>query len=279
MSTTLVDAPGQRVCLSHGITHFELSGPPSGQTVVLIHGVATPYFVWDATVPALVEAGLQVLRYDLYGRGYSAKPDVDYTGDLFVQQLAELLNTLSLSERVDVLGISLGGMIAPLFTACYPQRVRRLGLIAPGGVGLEKPPIAKVMTAPRLGEWMVDKFGERALHKGVPKMFGDPARAADFLAKAAPHYQDPRFRRAYLSTARHLAFRDISDTFRQVNQNSHPVLLLWGREDKTVPFENHSLVMALLPNAEFHPLDGANHIPPYEMPEVVNPILVEFFTR
>lgn len=36
-----------------------------------MHGFSVPYYIWEPTFAALVQAGLRVLRYDLYGRGYS----------------------------------------------------------------------------------------------------------------------------------------------------------------------------------------------------------------
>lgn len=270
------EAPGQFVDLSHGPTHYELTGPSDGQVVVLVHGIASPYFVWDPTVPALVEAGLRVLRYDLYGRGHSAKPETVYNGALFIGQLSELLAALNISKPVDLVGISLGGLIVPLFVVQHPEQVRRLGLIAPAGVGMKKSLAARVAAIPRLGDFLVDKFGAAFLRAAIPKMFCDATYAADFLAKAAPHYQDRRFRRAYLSTVRHIAFFDATDAFRHIGRQGYPVLLIWGRADKTVPFENHRRIKALIPKAKFHAIDGANHIAPYEKPKVVNPLLIKF---
>ena len=84
-------APGKFVHLSKGIVHYELLGPEHGQTVVMVHGFTTPYFVWDKNVNALVDAGFRVLRYDHYGRGFSDRPDVKYDRDLYDQRLIDSL--------------------------------------------------------------------------------------------------------------------------------------------------------------------------------------------
>ena len=62
--------------LSDGFTHYELGGPPTGHLVVLAAGFSVPYYIWDPTFSALTEAGVRVLRYDYYGRGFSDRPDV-----------------------------------------------------------------------------------------------------------------------------------------------------------------------------------------------------------
>src|SRR5258706_14523512 len=71
-------APGRFVALGDGMTHYDVSGPDSGQRVVLVHGFSTPYYIWDSTVAALAAAGFRVARYDEFGRGYSDRPVVDY---------------------------------------------------------------------------------------------------------------------------------------------------------------------------------------------------------
>jgi pimeloyl-ACP methyl ester carboxylesterase len=68
---------GEFIELSGGMTHFELRGEKGAKTIVLVHGNAVPYASWDNTVDALVEAGFRVLRYDVFGHGFSDRPDLD----------------------------------------------------------------------------------------------------------------------------------------------------------------------------------------------------------
>jgi pimeloyl-ACP methyl ester carboxylesterase len=69
--------------LCHGPVQYELSkvDRPVG-TVVLVGGFAVPMSVWNDTVPALKAKSFSVLRFDLYGRGGSARPRVVYNVDL-----------------------------------------------------------------------------------------------------------------------------------------------------------------------------------------------------
>jgi alpha-beta hydrolase superfamily lysophospholipase len=90
------ETSGQFIQLSKGTIHYELSGPENAQTVVLIHGFTTPYFVWDKNVEELTNAGFKVLRYDHYGRGFSDRPDVKYDRDLYDHLLIELLQKLNI---------------------------------------------------------------------------------------------------------------------------------------------------------------------------------------
>ena len=92
---------GSYVALPGGVTHYELSGPDQGAVVVLVHGGTIPFYAWDPQVTALREAGLRVLRYDHFGRGYSDRPQVDYDRALYQQQLEDLRGTSGqASERL-----------------------------------------------------------------------------------------------------------------------------------------------------------------------------------
>jgi len=62
-----------------GTVHYELGGPASGESVVLVHGFSVPACIWDPTFEFLTSAGYRVLRFDLYGRGHSDRPDLAYT--------------------------------------------------------------------------------------------------------------------------------------------------------------------------------------------------------
>ena len=123
--------PGQFIDLPEGAVHYELSGPVTGPLVVLVNGFSASYFLWDRNVDALTAAGFRVLRYDLYGRGFSDRPGGAYDLSRFTRQLDALLDVLRVEGAVDLVGISLGGQIAAAYTGAHPERVRRLVLLSP----------------------------------------------------------------------------------------------------------------------------------------------------
>ncbi|MBC7259857.1 MAG: alpha/beta fold hydrolase [Chloroflexi bacterium] len=272
-------APGQFVRLSDGWTHYELAGPPDAQTVVLVHGFSVPYYIWDPTFAALAEAGFRALRYDLYGRGFSDRPDVEYNADLYDRQLRELLDALGIAAPVDVAGLSMGGPIAIHFADRHPERVRRLVLVDPAGFPLKQPPVAALIRLYPLGEWLMDRFGEQILVKSLVKDMKHPERVPGYAERYRAQTRYAGFRRALLGTMRSGMLTGAGDAYRRVGQQERPVLLIWGREDHVVPFEASAQVLAAIPHAEFHAIDDAGHVPHLERPDVVNPILVEFLRR
>src|SRR5258706_14425412 len=103
-------AGGSFIQLANGITHYELDGNESGEVVVLVHGFSVPYFIYDPPFKFLTESGFRVLRYDLFGRGFSDRPHCDYNLDLFVNQLADLLDAFRFTRPVNLIGLSMGGL-------------------------------------------------------------------------------------------------------------------------------------------------------------------------
>jgi hypothetical protein len=83
---------GNFIKLPRGVVHYEIAGPQNGSVVVLIHGFSVPQYVWDPTFDMLTSSGFRVLRYDLYGRGYSDRPECEYNLELYVEQLSQLLS-------------------------------------------------------------------------------------------------------------------------------------------------------------------------------------------
>ncbi len=125
------EASGEFIELADGFVHYHLSGPVEGPVVVLIHGFSVPDYVWEPTRSGLAEAGFQVLSYDLYGRGYSDRPELEYDLDLFVSQLEGLLEGLELGQEIHLVGLSMGGPIAARYTHQHPDQIQSLVLIAP----------------------------------------------------------------------------------------------------------------------------------------------------
>jgi pimeloyl-ACP methyl ester carboxylesterase len=107
----------------------------NGKTVVLLHGKNFNGAYWKTTIEALTEEGYRVIAPDQIGFGKSSKP-VGY--QFTFQQLAlntkNLLNSLKIG-KIDLLGHSMGGMLAIRLALMYPEMVEKLVLENP--IGLE----------------------------------------------------------------------------------------------------------------------------------------------
>jgi len=108
---------------------------PNGSAVMLLHGKNFNGAYWQSTIAALVEAGYRVVVPDQIGFGKSSKPEqYQYSFQQLAINTMELLNHLKI-DRLNVLGHSMGGMLAMRFALMYPATVGKLILENP--IGLE----------------------------------------------------------------------------------------------------------------------------------------------
>lgn len=270
-------AEGSRFAsLPAGRTHYEVTGPDDGPTLILVHGTTTPAMAWDKNVAALATAGFRVVRYDLYGRGLSDRIDADYGLDLYVTQLEGLIAHVAPAGAVDLAGFSLGGMIVTEFAMRHPDRVGRVALLAPGGVGTALPLTAKLAKAPVLGEYITRVIGTRELRPSRRDV-ARPERHPDLDAAYLRTIRFEGSRRAVLETIRNVPFTGYDDRFQRFGELGKPVLLIWGRQDAVVPFENSARVRELVRPSSFLIVEDAGHMALYEQPDAVNTALAAFF--
>jgi len=106
--------------------------------------------------------------------------------------------------------------------------------------------------------------------------FVEPARWPDWTARYRDQMQYRGFGRALRSSLTGLSTVAVDSVYGRVGSSGIPVLLIWGKEDKTVPIEQAEIVRRAIPIAQYHPIDSAGHLPHMERGEVVNPLLIDF---
>ena len=267
-------APGKFVTLGDGITHYDVAGPDSGMRVILVHGFSVPSYIWDSTVTALSGAGFRVARYDEYGRGYSDRPDVAYTADLYDRQLLQLLDSLGWRDRVNIVGLSMGGSVTGTFAGRHPERVRSLTLIDP--VAGQSRSVPLTFRLPVVGPVLWQALAVPTMAPGQLTDFVEPAKWPDWVDRYRVQTQYRGFGRALLSTLREDNGKVMDSVYARVGATGVPTLLIWGVQDSTVTIDHADGVRKAIPQAQYHPIERAGHLPHMERTDVVNPLLIGF---
>ncbi len=268
-------APGRFVALTDGVTHFDVSGPDSGRVAVLVHGFSVPYYIWDSTSVALASAGYRVIRYDVFGRGLSDRPDVAYDGTLYDRQLTELLDALQVRGPVDLMGLSYGGYVTGHFTATHPTRVRTLTLIDPVAVA---PTLPAILTTPVVGAWFWQVMQAPKAADGQLSDFLHPDRWPDWVDRYRPQMAYRGFGRALRRSVITSSRTDYPAHYAAVGATGVPVLLVWGKQDSTVSVMHSSVVRNGIPGIEYFVLDSAGHLPHMEEATAVRARMLEFLS-
>ena len=271
---------GQYASLKNGVVHYQLNTDalrknPNAELVILVHGFSSPMYLFDPTFEYLVKQGFQVLRFDLFGRGFSDRPHSDYTMKLYVKQLHDLLNTLKIQNKVNLVGLSMGGAIVTHFTNHYPDKVNKISLIDP----LFHTPVRPEITAvkvPLLGEYLAKVIIVPKLLNGVSDTVFNINTFPDWKAKFTPQTQYQGYSRAILQTARYLSGKNFKMEYEKMGQLGKPVQLFWGKQDQIIPFSDSKKVIEAIPGIKFHAIDQAGHLPHYEQADIVNSFLGNF---
>jgi pimeloyl-ACP methyl ester carboxylesterase len=273
-------APGKFVRLNDGVTHYKFDGPDTGRTVVLVHGFSVPMYIWDSTAIAVSKAGYRVLRYDEFGRGWSDRPAIDYTADVYDRQLLELLDSLHIS-KVDLGGVSMGGWVTGTFAGRHPDRVRSLILVDPvaGARATSLPFMTRVRFTPYIGAYVFQTSDVPGMAGGQSGDFLHPERFPDWADRYAQQVRFRGFGHALLSTREQQSRVAMDSVYQTVAKAGMPVLLVWGTKDQTVPFVRNEVVRKAIPRAEFHPIEDAAHLPILEQAALTDSLILAFLGK
>jgi pimeloyl-ACP methyl ester carboxylesterase len=134
----------------------------------------------------------------------------------------------------------------------------------------------RLMTLPIVAETILSLVPAETLIKSGSKDIFDPAHVEHFMSQFRIQMEYKGFRRAILSTIRNGILGSSIHIYERLGKMDKKVMLLWGREDVTVPFEHSINLCAAIPRVEFHAFENCGHIPHYEKPDEVNPLLLQF---
>lgn len=106
----------------------------TGKTALLLHGKNFSGAYWERTARELSKRGYRVLMPDQIGFGKSSKPtSIQYSFQMMASQTKALLDHLEI-PKAEVVGHSMGGMLATRFALMFPAATEKLVLVNPLGL-------------------------------------------------------------------------------------------------------------------------------------------------
>lgn len=254
-------------------TVYDLSGPTGAPAVVLIHGLGLNRACWQWLVPELA-GRYRVLTYDLLGHGDSGAPPPDPVLKTLSNQLAKLLNHLSI-DHAAIVGFSLGGMIARRFAQDHPARVAALGILHSPH---KRTPEAQAAILARV-EQAKAEGPSATVEAALVRWFTDAYRAANpgmmELVRSWVMANDPAI---YPSIYRILA-TGIDEIVAPIPPITAPALVITGDEDFGNGPEMTRAIAGEIEGAGALILPGLRHMALAEAPEAVNRPLIAFLDR
>lgn len=261
-------APGQFYELSGGTTHIQRLGQENvrGSTIVLVHGLTTPSFVWDALVPGLVEMGYRVVSYDLFGRGYSDRPRGKQDRAFFQKQLNEVLEAAEVPENFTLVGYSMGGAIATAYAHVNPDRVDRLVLIATAGLDHVQNSLATFISdTPVIGDWLMVTLGSVVCRSAL---LGSGPND-EMKKRQAQEINYRGFLPAVLSSQRNMLKEDQTADHQALEELRVPTLAIWGAQDDVIPISSVGRLAKANRAAHQEQIEDADHRIGYTHPDEI----------
>jgi pimeloyl-ACP methyl ester carboxylesterase len=273
---TAAAAPGAYATLGDGVTYYEAAGPAEGRVAVLVHGFSVPSYIWDPTFAALRDAGYRVIRYDLYGRGLSDRPDAAYDGAFYDKQLDDLLAALKVNGPVDLFGLSFGGYVTAHYASTHPQRVRTLNLVDPSNT---PPTLPWKFSMPLLGPYLFQVGAVPTMADNQASDFLHPERFPGWAERYRPQMQYEGFGRALYRSRLNLASVDFDAIYATIARNGTPVQLIWGKQDPVIPVAQAARLRKAMPKLEYFEIDQSGHLPQMEQTAIFNQRMLAYLEQ
>jgi pimeloyl-ACP methyl ester carboxylesterase len=275
-------ATAEHTVTLHG-HEFSYTDSGSGPVLLFIHGILGSQRQWAHLVDRL-DDGHRLVVPDLFGHGSSAKPVGDYSLGAHAATLRDLLDRLGI-EQVTLVGHSLGGGIAMVFSYLFPERVERLVLVASGGLGREVSPLLRSATLPGAeyvlpviaSGWMRDRISSVAGLLGSVGL--RPGRDLTEVWDGFTSLGDADTRRAFLATTRAV----IDPGGQSVSAHDYlpeaapiPTLVVWGTKDRMIPAWHAASATSSIEHCRVELFQGAGHFPHLDDPDRFAALVREF---
>jgi pimeloyl-ACP methyl ester carboxylesterase len=257
------------------------SAGEKGTPVILIHGLGGSIENWVNNIEALARRH-RVYALDLKGFGRTDKTPLLRDLDELIQFIYDFMTVIHI-EKASLIGNSLGGGLALFFALKYPDKVDKLVLADPAGMGREVIGLFKIISIPFVGE-LLSKSCRRSVRSLWKKIVYDPALVTDELVEYNLAVMEGA-NKALLATARAgINFRGQRENQRRralenIGELKAPTLIFWGKQDKIIPVAHAQAAIKMIPNSELHIFEKCGHTPQFECSEEFNRLVLEFLDK
>jgi pimeloyl-ACP methyl ester carboxylesterase len=259
---------------------FRMTG--QGDTVLMVHGMASDSRTWDAATERLAKS-YRVLAPDLPGHGESEQAGGDYSLGARASFLRDLLRELNIA-RAAVVGHSLGGGVAMQLAYQHPEYCDRLVLVASGGLGPDVSRLLRLLSLPGAEMVLPLLVPQFVLERGnvVRAWLRDRGVRSPRLGELWQAYSslgDTERRKAFVRELRSVVNHDgqiVSARDERLHKGERPVLIVWGDRDPIIPVAHARSAHEAMQRSRLEIFEGAQHFPHVEEPDRFAKVVAEF---
>ena len=263
-----------------------------GSPLVLVHGFGASIGHWRKNIPFLASGGYRVFAIDLLGFGGSDKPPLNYTMELWSELLKDF-QAAHIQAPTVFIGNSIGALLSLMAIALHPETAAGAVLInCAGGLSHRphelNPPLRVAMSAfNRLvrsritGKVIFNRVRQKAqIRRTLLQVYRNREAVTDELVDLlyAPSC-DPGAQHVFAS----ILSADPGPTPAQLLPKvKHPLFVIWGADDPWTPITGAKIFQQASENGQqiqITPIPKAGHCPHDEVPDIVNPLILEWLGK
>jgi pimeloyl-ACP methyl ester carboxylesterase len=220
----------------------------------------------------------RVFGLDLPGCGLSARPDASYGLDWHARMVAAWLDEVGITT-CDVVGHSYGGGLAQWLLLYRASAIRRLALVAPGGLGRNVALELRLASLP----WVVERMGQPWMRVVTRLQTFSNGRSLRPDQRRRLHRMNAAAgsARAFARTVRDVIdWRGQKRFFLDRASEIHElpaIALFWGENDRIIPISQGEELCAVLENCTLERFPGAGHFLHWERPRELAHALLAYF--
>ena len=178
-----------------------------------------------------------------------------------------------MTQPVNLMGLSFGGFVTGHYVATHAARVNTLTLIDPAASSSRLP---VVLALPGLGDWAWQTMRVPGMADNQASDFLHPERFPGWVDAYRPQMHYRGFGRALLRSVQTMSRTDFDSLYARAGRTGVPALLVWGKQDPTVPIAKSSVVRGGIPQIEWFPVDSSGHLPQMEQAPLVRARVLQF---
>lgn len=241
--------------------HYEESGNPEGEPVIIMHGWGCNHTTVASIANSLQE--MRVINVDLPGHGESSEPSTVWGVNEFTENIQHFIDALKL-RNPSLVGHSFGGRISILLSS-RNKDINKVMLVDAAGIKPSRPL-----------KYYIKVYSYKFAKKTLPIIFGKKT-GGKLIDKwrnksgSADYRNSSPMMRAVMSKC-------VNEDLRHVMpQIQAPTLLVWGSADTATPLSDAKIMEKLIPNAGLVNFDGCGHYSFLDNPGQFRAVAREFF--
>lgn len=248
------DEAGQFIDVDGVSIHYYEEG--FGTPVLFIHGIGQSMFTFRHNIPDFA-ACFRVIALDLPGHGESDPLEGDYLIENYSETLLSFMNALNI-ESAHLFAFSTGAIIALDFALAFPERVKKLILITPGGVNENYPAGIRSLLTPIVGDLSFSFFSKKKIRQVLQSAYFDRTRVTDDIVdNYFEHLSDKVRLDAAVTTLQFWDDEVIHDNLHTLNNS---VYIFWGENDAWHPLDDLETFEEKLPNVYAATVRNGGHM-------------------